>query len=127
MYFLLFKQKTSYEMRISDWSSDVCSSDLNLEPRRTRWVASTGELPSSPVPHAESDSGPRSASRKRVPRSRSWTSTRALRPRPPRRAGRPRSDERREGKECVSTCRSRWPPSHSKKIQETTHTYQLKR
>src|SRR3546814_20611086 len=26
-----FKQKTAYEMRISDWSSDVCSSDLNLE------------------------------------------------------------------------------------------------
>src|SRR3546814_1162406 len=25
-----FKQKTAYEMRISDWSSDVCSSDLNL-------------------------------------------------------------------------------------------------
>src|SRR3546814_9037613 len=28
MYFLFFKQKTAYEMRISDWSSDVCSSDL---------------------------------------------------------------------------------------------------
>src|SRR3546814_9173773 len=28
-----FKQKTAYEMRISDWSSDVCSSDLSLEPR----------------------------------------------------------------------------------------------
>src|SRR3546814_5838351 len=28
--FLLFKQKTAYEMRISDWSSDVCSSDLLL-------------------------------------------------------------------------------------------------
>src|SRR3546814_11060097 len=34
MYFLLFffffKQKTAYEMRISDWSSDVCSSDLHV-------------------------------------------------------------------------------------------------
>src|SRR3546814_9423661 len=29
-----FKQKTAYEMRISDWSSDVCSSDLGREPRR---------------------------------------------------------------------------------------------
>src|SRR3546814_7782759 len=28
--FFLFKQKTAYEMRISDWSSDVCSSDLGL-------------------------------------------------------------------------------------------------
>src|SRR3546814_3197805 len=27
-YFLFFKQKTAYEVRISDWSSDVCSSDL---------------------------------------------------------------------------------------------------
>src|SRR3546814_15601397 len=33
--FFFFKQKTAYEMRISDWSSDVCSSDLYLnEPRR---------------------------------------------------------------------------------------------
>src|SRR3546814_1827746 len=29
-----FKQKTAYEMRISDWSSDVCSSDLLVEDRR---------------------------------------------------------------------------------------------
>src|SRR3546814_5619336 len=29
-FFFLFKQKTAYEMRISDWSSDVCSSDLRL-------------------------------------------------------------------------------------------------
>src|SRR3546814_20116644 len=28
--FFLFKQKTAYEMRISDWSSDVCSSDLSI-------------------------------------------------------------------------------------------------
>src|SRR3546814_6825210 len=28
MFFFCFKQKTAYEMRISDWSSDVCSSDL---------------------------------------------------------------------------------------------------
>src|SRR3546814_3335935 len=47
--FFFFKQKTAYEMRISDWSSDVCSSDLcNCGPderqrprrrRRTRWPA----------------------------------------------------------------------------------------
>src|SRR3546814_10244926 len=30
MIFFLFKQKTAYEMRISDWSSDVCSSDLDF-------------------------------------------------------------------------------------------------
>src|SRR3546814_3482331 len=31
--FFFFKQKTAYEMRISDWSSDVCSSDLDLAIR----------------------------------------------------------------------------------------------
>src|SRR3546814_1376771 len=37
-YFFFFKQKTAYEMRISDWSSDVCSSDLGGrgDPRRGR-------------------------------------------------------------------------------------------
>src|SRR3546814_7408683 len=33
-YFFFFKQKTAYEMRISDWSSDVCSSDLHRRARR---------------------------------------------------------------------------------------------
>src|SRR3546814_1402231 len=38
--FFFFKQKTAYEMRISDWSSDVCSSDLRkIRPRRCRrWI-----------------------------------------------------------------------------------------
>src|SRR3546814_6603286 len=35
--FFFFKQKTAYEMRISDWSSDVCSSDLSQAPFRRRW------------------------------------------------------------------------------------------
>src|SRR3546814_949026 len=30
-FFFFFKQKTAYEMRISDWSSDVCSSDLHVD------------------------------------------------------------------------------------------------
>src|SRR3546814_7341044 len=36
-----FKQKTAYEMRISDWSSDVCSSDLSMkmEDEVKRWTA----------------------------------------------------------------------------------------
>src|SRR3546814_12193599 len=33
IFFFFFKQKTAYEMRISDWSSDVCSSDLSLLSR----------------------------------------------------------------------------------------------
>src|SRR3546814_5050774 len=34
--FFFFKQKTAYEMRISDWSSDVCSSDLYQRSRNSR-------------------------------------------------------------------------------------------
>src|SRR3546814_5485367 len=34
-FFFFLKQKTAYELRISDWSSDVCSSDLNLLFRKT--------------------------------------------------------------------------------------------
>src|SRR3546814_6652285 len=36
VYFFFFKQKTAYEMRISDWSSDVCSSDLFEQLERLR-------------------------------------------------------------------------------------------
>src|SRR3546814_1562408 len=36
MCFVLFKQQTAYEMRISDWSSDVCSSDLHEQHDRGR-------------------------------------------------------------------------------------------
>src|SRR3546814_13233093 len=36
VFFFFFKQKTAYEMRISDWSSDVCSSDLGTEESRQR-------------------------------------------------------------------------------------------
>src|SRR3546814_1318537 len=38
-WFFFFKQKTAYEMRISDWSSDVCSSDLTLWCRAKAIIA----------------------------------------------------------------------------------------
>src|SRR3546814_2577094 len=62
--FFFFKQKTAYELRISDWSSDVCSSDLGRPPRSRRarvrprttapdrpapWLASVPEFPPSAV------------------------------------------------------------------------------
>src|SRR3546814_9690775 len=83
-----FKQKTAYEMRISDWSSDVCSSDLPGS-RRCR----PPDAPRRPPP-----------ARHRLPKP----APRALRPTSPPM----RSEERRVGKECVSTCRSRWSPYH---------------
>src|SRR3546814_10794581 len=47
VFFFFFKQKTAYEMRISDWSSDVCSSDLVLINREhlERTSAMLLELP----------------------------------------------------------------------------------
>src|SRR3546814_19708151 len=78
-------------MRISDWSSDVCSSDL---PSCNR----------PPSPHHPSPAAGRQFPRRRRHRP---PPTAALRP--------SRSEERRVGKECVSTCRSRWSPYHTKK------------
>src|SRR3546814_15412492 len=90
---LFFKQKTAYEMRISDWSSDVCSSDLERDRgRRGRSSLLRRALRSPP----------------RAPRTRGRTAAPAS-----------RSEERRVGKECVSTCRSRWSPYHEKKKNHT--------
>src|SRR3546814_986162 len=85
LFFFFFKQKTAYEMRISDWSSDVCSSDLLpqfLDADRIGLGVA--------VAHDE------------VERPAQQLGAFARR--------RARSEERRVGKECVSTCRSRWSP-----------------
>src|SRR3546814_7616382 len=87
-----FKQKTAYEMRISEWSSDVCSSDLvhagHLEAP-DRAGAEMAEI------RGDYLFGKGAAQHRQVVR-------------PPG----DRSEERRVGKECVSTCRSRWSPYH---------------
>src|SRR3546814_16488428 len=46
MFFFFFKQKTAYEVRISDWSSDVCSSDLTvrIESSSTRILPSVNAI-----------------------------------------------------------------------------------
>src|SRR3546814_19870886 len=53
MIFFFFKQKTAYEMRMSDWSSDVCSSDLSREqvPGRQPLCGERGCGESGPLPH----------------------------------------------------------------------------
>src|SRR3546814_15375742 len=103
-----FKQKTAYEMRISDWSSDVCSSDL---VGRSAWpVGRSSAMP----PVAKTKGMPlcanMSATGQLFSPCRLQSSSAASNP--PSRAS---SEERRVGKECVSTCRSRWSPYHSKK------------
>src|SRR3546814_6681683 len=47
VYFFFFKQKTAYELRISDWSSDVCSSDLSGALGAVRVACSAAPTPSS--------------------------------------------------------------------------------
>src|SRR3546814_5200601 len=97
--FFFFKQKTAYEMRISDWSSDVCSSDL------PPWTSAPSWSPEQQRTAYES-AFPKALwrHRQRAPLCVS----------PGAGCGgvHRRSEERRVGKECVSTCRSRWSPYH---------------
>src|SRR3546814_1241805 len=87
-----FKQKTAYEMRISDWSSDVCSSDLMVDDV----MSGVDELIRRGLVDAD---------RMRVyGHSNGGAVVDYLITQ--------RSEERRVGKECVSTCRSRWSPYH---------------
>src|SRR3546814_14343956 len=107
--FFFFTQKTAYEMRISDWSSDVGSSDL----RQPACAPSDVEARSLPVVRRRGAARDRHARHLR----RFLLVFPALRERARRPAFRPggdraRSEERRVGKECVSTCRSRWSPYH---------------
>src|SRR3546814_15566425 len=110
--FFFVKQKTAYEMRISDWSSDVCSSDLPRSPATRGCGCSPTARPRTPT---------------------SWRATCARTARAPpspyavgqRRSVRSpcrRSEERRVGKECVSTCRSRWSTYNEKKNNKISQT-----
>src|SRR3546814_708672 len=54
MSVFFFKQKTAYEMRISDWSSDVCSSDLSANWWRAGWRRRRAE---DPLPARRRDRG----------------------------------------------------------------------
>src|SRR3546814_7929582 len=83
-----FKQKTAYEMRISDWSSDVCSSDLE-KPETARSRIQAIASADNPWRSGTAEAIAAKAANARI-----------------------RSAERRVGKECVSTCRSRWSPYH---------------
>src|SRR3546814_8270070 len=111
VFVCLFKQKTAYEMRISDWSSDVCSSDLNdikslVSPRSK--VVGCAEVSAWSI--ARSLWSMYDSSRSIDERS---TSTEHEEPRSKRTAcnnGQQRSEERRVGKEGCRTCRTRRSP-----------------
>src|SRR3546814_3412076 len=104
--FFFFKQKTAYEMRISDWSSDVCSSDLQIGKNGKRGHARRqppGRF-AQPQPCPEGKAAGNLG--QRCPHV-NQICLHAITP-----DSKWRSEERRVGKECVSTCRSRWSPYH---------------
>src|SRR3546814_3329574 len=102
--FFFVKQKTAYEMRISDGSSDVCSSDL---PDSGGWRC--GRVPLHPVTGegTPKEQPPRKLSGQRTALSGGTLESGRRNP-----SHRRRSEERRVGKECVRTCRSRWSQYH---------------
>src|SRR3546814_5630427 len=56
VFFFFFKQKTAYEMRISDWSSDVCSSDLRTVEDDAIGIVGSSK-PAAAEPDDENDRG----------------------------------------------------------------------
>src|SRR3546814_18091276 len=107
--FFFFKQKTAYEMRISDWSSDVCSSDLpereagryQCHHQIARGNSFCDErLHVSTTQHSFNVLG------------MAFTHLRIAQDQRIAQQLVQRSEERRVGKECVSTCNSRWSPDH---------------
>src|SRR3546814_6206701 len=119
MIFFFFKQKTAYEMRISDWSSDVCSSDL-LPYGYRKWMLVGNHFHSIGLALKNSDAEPMRGviiaenlldiGRKlwEGPIINSLLASNVCE----NLSSVGRSEERRVGKECVSTFRSRWSPYH---------------
>src|SRR3546814_8605702 len=104
LFFCFFKQKTAYEMRISDWSSDVCSSDLGTTNIYYGMDFATGNITPDKLGGLNQWNRYYKIIRKcnlileNLERPFDMTTL--------------RSEERRVGKECVSTCRSRWSTNH---------------
>src|SRR3546814_5714793 len=108
MMFFFFKQRTAYEMRISDWSSDVCSSDLGGSKDV---IAAYKKIAASKSPFASrGDSSGTHAAELRIWKQAEIDVKTAGTGWYRETGSGMRSEERRVGKECVSTCRSRWSP-----------------
>src|SRR3546814_4640901 len=108
LVFFFVKQKTAYEMRISDWSSDVCSSDLGeMQPVPDMDIGNWTDVISVNL------TGAFLAAKAQIPAMKArgqgsivFTSSFVGF------SNGGRSEERRVGTACVSTCRSRWSPYH---------------
>src|SRR3546814_5924784 len=108
-YVFFFKQKTAYEMRISDWSSDVCSSDLPdvhgilLQHPVSEHINERACFDAIALEKDVDGVTCLGYGRMAMGQAAYGCATPL---------GIMRSEERRVGKECVSTCRSRWSPYH---------------
>src|SRR3546814_20448497 len=117
-----FKQKTAYEMRISDWSSDVCSSDLAQRREKHGWDDGRDYVPHDARVKEWGTGRTRVETMQSlglhpevVPQSSKLDGINAVRRTLPLcvfPSRCERSEESRVGKECVSTCRYRWVPDH---------------
>src|SRR3546814_6605829 len=109
---LCIEHNTAYDVRIGDWSSDVCSSDLaTLIASREVLGVEVEVSKNEPVPIIAPLAGPgwvafNGCCVPNIHRNvRVAAGTRIATPET-------RSEERRVGKECVSTCRTRWATYH---------------
>src|SRR3546814_15958932 len=126
---VFFKQKTAYELRISDWSSDVCSSDLriagrsDMSPERQiqllvalghSYLNTNGLLPAMNTAFGHALALAQTYGRSVCEMRALWGLWAGdnMQGRYEAAAQRARSEERRVGQECVSTVRSRWSPYH---------------
>src|SRR3546814_14272752 len=119
LYFVFFfKQKTAYEMRISDWSSDVCSSDLvtrYVEGVESDYVGNDNRLASMLATQHLLELGHEKIAYLGRNRLTSTGRDRFEGFMAAMKKADLRSEERRVGKESVSTCKSRLSPDHEKK------------
>src|SRR3546814_17323058 len=129
-------QKEAYEIRISDWSSDGCSSDL-IKPREFAGVDLRGRVrqtAAGPFDGQLFANGSGIDGTVQLSAAGSYQradiharANNAVLPAPAKLViGRARSEERRVGKECVSTCRFRWSPYPSKKKTRPKSSYRIK-
>src|SRR3546814_19346873 len=125
-----FKQKTAYEMRMSDWSSDVCSSDLGLGILAIDAAIFLVDHARAVIDGREQHQRGFAATLLDPERRLDLLEVGRAHVEVPQLVGSPRlktngcvgaghagirSEERRVGKECGSTCSSRWSPYHKKK------------
>src|SRR3546814_10494424 len=108
--FFFFKQKTAYEMRISDWSSDVCSPDLEPAGKAHRRRHIKGVR--AEVEDISGTAFVEAGGADMAPADDDEGEDRSMQPQDGGKRSHPRSEESRVGKGCVSTCSHRWSPYH---------------